>query len=50
MVYLDGNNMLFVETRIRNLCLNKSRLKAELMLASLVREFIKSKSVSCRLV
>ena len=40
-LYLDGNNMLFVDNSIRKDCLNKKRQDGELKLSNLTFEFMK---------
>ena len=49
-VYLDGNNMLFVESAIRRLCLNHKRRQAEKAIAALARYFLVKKGVEVVLV
>jgi hypothetical protein len=38
-LYLDGNNLLFVESRIRKLCLSNRRLEGERLFSQLVLKF-----------
>ena len=49
-LYLDGNNMLFVDGSIRNDCLNKKRNNGELKLSNLVFEFMKKTNTTGCLV
>ena len=45
-LYLDGNNMLFVDSFIRKLRLSRKKNEAEDILAKLIRAFSKEKSIA----
>jgi len=49
-IYLDGNNMFFVDSFICDLCFKRNRILAEQVIVALMREFCTRKGVSCKLV